>query len=113
MARKKGHKTASGSTDPAFMLRGFCNWKKAGERFLDHQNSLVHKNYEKVMQLDASNIDIEEQIHDQLPTEKAENPQMLLTILCNVQYLGRQGLAFRRNGEDGNFDQLMKLSEKS
>ena len=37
---------------------------------------------------------------------------MVLTILRNIQYLGRQGLAFRGNAEEGNFDQLMQLSAK-
>ena len=35
---------------------------------------------------------------------------MLLTTLGNIQYLGRQGLAFRKNSEERHFDQLMKLS---
>ena len=37
---------------------------------------------------------------------------MVLTILRNIQYLGRQGLAFRGNAEEGNFDQIMQLSAK-
>ena len=46
VAHTKGHKAVSGNADPAFMTRGFRNWKKAGERFLDHQNSTIHKDYE-------------------------------------------------------------------
>ena len=37
---------------------------------------------------------------------------MLLTTFGNIQYLGRQGLAFRKNSEEEHFDQLMKLSAK-
>ena len=44
--------------------------------------------------------------------EKARNRQMFLTILRNIQLLSRQGLVFQRNNNEGNFEQLMKLSAK-
>lgn len=47
-----------------------------------------------------------------MPLEKTENCQILLTILCNVQYLGRQGLVFCGNSEEGNLDQMIQLSAK-
>lgn len=108
----KGHKTVSNNRDPAFMTRGFRNWKKAGERFLEHQNSICHKDYEKFVEFDEAKTDIEEQLYELKAKEKAENRQILLTILRNVQYLGRQGLAFRGNKNEGNFEQLLKLSAK-
>ena len=37
---------------------------------------------------------------------------MFLTILRNIQLLSRQGLVFQRNNNEGNFEQLMKLSAK-
>ena len=52
VTRNKGHKGLivhslfSGSTDPAFMARGFRNWKKSSECFLDYQNSKIHKDKE-------------------------------------------------------------------
>ena len=49
---------------------------------------------------------------DSLVNEKAENRQVLLTILQNIQFFARQGLAFRGNEDQGNFDQLMKLTSK-
>ena len=57
-------------------------------------------------------VDVGEQISDSLVNEKAKNRQMFLTILQNIQFLARQGLAFRGNEDQGNFDQLMKLSSK-
>ena len=37
---------------------------------------------------------------------------MFLTIRRHVQLLSRQGLVFQRNNNEGNFEQLMKLSAK-
>ena len=37
---------------------------------------------------------------------------MFLTILRNTQLLSRQGLVFQRNNNEGDFEQLMKLSAK-
>ena len=50
-AHTKGHKVLSGNSDPAFITRGFCNCKKCGERFLDYQNSVIHKDYESLVRL--------------------------------------------------------------
>ena len=44
--------------------------------------------------------------------EKARNRQIFLTIRRHVQLLSRQGLVFQRNNNEGNFEQLMKLSAK-
>ena len=57
-------------------------------------------------------VDVGEQMSVSLVNEKAKNRQMLLTILQNLQFLARQGLAFRGNKDQGNFDQLIKLSSK-
>ena len=56
-AHTKGQKAFSGNSDLAFMTRGFLNWKKCSERSLDHPNSIIHKNYEDLVQLDEANID--------------------------------------------------------
>ena len=44
--------------------------------------------------------------------ESARNRQIFLTILRNIQFLPRQGLAFQENNNEENFEQLMKLSAK-
>ena len=44
--------------------------------------------------------------------EKARNRKMFFTILRKTQLLSRQGLVFQRNNNEGNFEQLMKLSAK-
>ena len=112
-AHTKGHKDVSSLSGPVFITTGFCYWEKCGERFLDHWNSVIHKDYEGLVRLDEENADIDEQFQEQLWLEKTENCQLLLSILGNVQYLGRQGLAFQGNLEEGNFDQPMQLSSKT
>ena len=44
--------------------------------------------------------------------EKARNRQIFFTTLQNIQFFSRQGLVFQGNNNEGNFDQLMKLSTK-
>ena len=65
-----------------------------------------------LVRLDGANVNIDEHFKEQMPLEKTENCQILLTILCNVQYLGRQGLVFCGNSEEGNLDQMIQLSAK-
>ena len=48
-----------------------------------------------------------------LSQEKFDNRQMLLKILENVQFFGRQGLPLTGNENDGNFDQLLLHTAKS
>ena len=49
---------------------------------------------------------------DETLKKKARNRQIILTILRNIQFLCRQGLPFQGNNNEGNFEQLMKLSAK-
>ena len=70
------------------------------------------KDHEGLLRLEEAIVDIDEQFQKQLPLEKAENREMLLTILPNVQYKRRQGLAFLGNSEEGKFDQLVQLNAK-
>ena len=51
--------------------------------------------------------DIGETLSDFHAVEKANNRQMF-TILQNIRYLARQGIPFRGNDDEGNFDQLLK-----
>ena len=110
--RKKEHHTVCHRKDPAFISRGFRNWKKAGERFLEHEVSVCHKGYKKLLDMPDDEVDVGEQMSDSLVNEKAKNRQMFLTILQNIQFLARKRLAFHGNEDQGNLDELMKLSSK-
>ena len=66
-AHTKEHKAVSDNSDPAFITRGFHNWKNCGYCFLGHQNSVIHKDYEEPVRLNEANVDIDEQFQEQLP----------------------------------------------
>ena len=53
---------------------------------------------------------VDESFDEILICEKARNRQIFLTILWNIQFISRQGLAFQGNNNEGNFEQLMKLN---
>ena len=112
LLKRKGHHTVCHRKDPAFISRGFRNLKKDSGRFLEHETSDCHKDYKKLLDTAEDEVDVGEQMSDSLVNEKAKNRQMFLTILQNIQFLAGQGLAFRGNEEQVNFDQLMKLSSK-
>ena len=107
------------SADDAFIRTGFSNWKKALEKFEKHQSSLSHR--DAIDQVVYKNRDVGEMLRKGYAEQKAENWQMLRSILSSIRYLGRQGLALRgrykagenkddKGGEhDSNFLQLMKL----
>ena len=55
---------------------------------------------------------VDKSFDETLICEKARNRQIFLTILRNIQFLSCQGLAFQGNNNEGNFEQLLKLSAK-
>ena len=76
-----------------------------------HKESHCHKHY--VYQLSPpETVYVDESFDETIICEKARNRQIFLTILWNIQFLSRQGLAFRGNNNEGNFEKLMKLSAK-
>ena len=56
--------------------------------------------------------DVSELISTEYKRQKVINRKVLLQVLQNIQFLGRQGLAFRNDIDNGNFDQLLKKSEQ-
>ena len=96
----------------AFISKGFNNWKDAGVKFKEHESSNCHKDSVVVtVDLPSSVKDIPETLQSELTKQKMENRQMLLKILSNIRFLGRQSIAIRGDGEEGNsnFIQLFKL----
>ena len=91
------------------MSKGFCNWTVC---FKKHEQSSCHKEaVEMMISIPASTRDVGEMLSSQLAIEKKKNREIFLTILACIQFLGRQGLALRGDGDevDGNFMQLLKL----
>ena len=111
-AEIKGLKTIYHNKDEAFVARGYKNWRYARENFRVHEESECHKDYVNQLSPPETVCYVDESFDETLICEKSRNRQILLTILRNIQFLSRQGLALRGNNNEGNFEQLMKLSAK-
>ena len=84
-AGRKGYHIVCHRKDPAFISREFRNWKKTGERFLEHETSDCQKDHKKLLDMADDEVDVGEQISDSLVNEKVKNRQMFLRILQNIQ----------------------------
>lgn len=97
--------------EPAFISTGFCNWKKGLQYFRQHELSQSHQF--SVLQMDrilSGHQNIDSQLSSQVESEQAKARSCLKVIFTTIQYLARQGLAFRGHENfDGNFKQLLYL----
>ena len=99
----------------AFVEDGFMNWKKALQKFREHESSVMHK--EATLKLAATKSvtkGIGAQLSAQHDVDQRHHRQMLMKLLSCVKYLARQGLPFRGHYEDiqsfeGNLYQLLLL----
>ena len=97
-----------GKREETFLTKGFVNWKDACASFWKHEASKYHIDAVEVFSKPQKNVG--EMLSQARCEQKKLNGRMLMTILQNVQYLGRQGLALRgHNDEESNFTQLLKL----
>ncbi|KAJ8020062.1 Zinc finger MYM-type protein 1 [Holothuria leucospilota] len=92
----------------AFLVEGFCNWKKALETFRDHQKSTCYRLAVEHAESQRMYGDIGEKMNATLAEERKKNRMIFIKILENVKFLSQQGLALQGN-ESGNFWQLLKL----
>ena len=70
--------------DPAFVIDGYCNWKKALERFREHQTSACHLlAIDSIVTLPKTCADIGSSLSDK--KEVAKNRQI---ISRNGPYIG-------------------------
>ena len=96
--------------DPTFVEKGFKNWKKCPEALKCHDTPEYHCDYVKLLNGEETTDDIADEFSDIHIRKKANNRHMFLQVLQNIQFLTRQGLAFRNDSE--NFDQLLTRCEK-
>ena len=94
-----------------FIDKGFFKWTKALEKFLVHANSATQKHAIEVLSRPSH---VDELLSQHAASQKRENSRCLMKILENIVFLGKQGLAFRGDGNDktGNFYQLFLLRAK-
>ena len=98
--------------EPAFIFRGFTDWKESTSAFRKHAARDCHREaVETLVVLPSSTKDVGDLYSAQHAEEKAKNRKMLLLMLTNVQFLARQGLALRGDGSEfvSTFTQLTHL----
>ena len=102
---------ASTKRDPAFITRGYTNWRDATKAFSSHLRSRCHKEAVAARELPKQTGDVGERLSTEHERQKAENRAMFRRILQNVRFLARQGLPLRGHGDgaDSNFVQLLRL----
>lgn len=92
-----------------FISKGFKNWKKALEKFTEHDNSASHRFAREQLLLQAKPT-VDAQISKHKNEQQISALKSLRIIFSSVRYLARQGLAFRGHETDGgNFMQLLSV----
>jgi hypothetical protein len=98
--------------DSAFISTGFSNWKDATVSFAHHTDSITHKTaVDLVITLPKTTGDIGELLSAAHAAEKESNRKCLATIAQCIQFLARQALALRGDGDesDSNLMQILHL----
>ena len=116
-ARKQNLITFSKHIKLTFVEGGFSNWKKALQRFCEHEKSEMHREAITKVNAKSTTIVIAAQLSTQCEEEMRNHHMMFLKVLENVRYLARQCLALRGNREDndtfdGNLYQLLLKDAK-
>ena len=111
--RHKGKLTAEHNMEEAYITKGFNNWKKALEAFVDHQQSKAHRTaiiYEFIVHQCG---DVLEMTVNDLSNKRLAERKYLIKVMECIRFLARQGLAFRGNDGNDNLTQLFKLLNKN
>ena len=97
-----------GRRKEAFIAKEFINWKDTCASFRKNETSKFHIQAVQAITKPQHNVDeMLSQVHS---NQKKLNGRMLMTIIQNVQFLSRQGLALRGHDDDeSSFTQLLKL----
>ena len=89
-------------------MKGFNNWKKALEAFVDRQQSKAHK---ATITYECGDV-LEMTVND-LNNKRLAESKYLIKIMECIRFLARQGLAFRGNDGNDNLTQRFKLLNKN
>ena len=91
--------------DPAFIINGFRNWKKALESFRSHEQNQSHNfSYMQLNRIKQCQPAVNTQLSTQLQEQQAKARDCLRMIFTTAKFLARQGLAFRgHENDEGNF----------
>ena len=110
----KGNLKTAVKKEFSFLTEGFANWKKATERFRDHQKSECHKiSLDLEVNLQKNYGNVNEMLNVETKKILQSNRLCLMKVMETLQYLCRQGLAIQGNTDfASNFVQLLKLRGK-
>ena len=97
-ARDSSAKVAGSKADPAFTSAGFCNWKKAVERFKEHESSHAHRNLLATSQC----LQVNQLLVKELEQSQSKQRASLIKQLAALRYLLRQGLSIRNDHSGGS-----------
>ena len=92
--------TFSKRQNPTFMDSGFQNWRKALQRFDEHEKSEMHNEAAVKLAAKSSTTDVAAQLNTQHKTDQAFHREMLMKLLSCIKFLARQGLPLRGHVED-------------
>ena len=99
--------TFSKNVEPSFTVKGFCNWRKAGECFLNHETRLDHR--EAILKVNNAG-DISALLNTAHRDILKARRTGLLKQLLSLRYLLQQGLVVRGHKDiNSNLYQLLHL----
>ena len=95
--------------EPAFVTKGFRNWKKALEKFAEHDASCFHQ---RAVKHGQASTPVSALLIKGNNERQSFARRMLLMIMTSLRFLARQGLAMRgHEDKNGNFEQLLLLRQ--
>ena len=95
---------------PIFISNGFSVWKKALEKFKEHESSECHKVSMTYEFIAPQCGDIVEMTNNRAKAQMAFNRKCLIVIIETLQYFGRQGIPIQgKTPQESNFLQLLYL----
>ena len=109
-AEKRNYFGLSTKREPAFISKGFSDWKKAFEKFQIDEGSDCHNEAKQIKILAATTEPIDELSNSKSADQKRNIRQISLKILEKLCFLSRQGLPMLGDSNNRKFIHFL-LSE--
>ncbi|MGH0136753.1 UNVERIFIED_CONTAM: hypothetical protein FKN15_016867 [Acipenser sinensis] len=102
--------TFSTKKEQTFITVGFDNWKKATERFRNHEKMMCHREATSKMNSLESSVNVSFQISEHNMKQMTQACDALFAIFASIAYLAQQGLALRGHTDfESNLIHLLNL----
>jgi hypothetical protein len=111
VVHERANLTWNKRTDNAFVTTGYsCNWKKAVEKFKEHELSGLHKECVEKAALILDGVNVSHLLQNQVQQEQTTSRTALKAIAITLLTLAQTGCAFRgHDNDDGNLMTWLKL----